>query len=195
MQYVFLWASGAPNSRAAPGSSHSSYATGHKENRKDNFFNNLAVFWVDHYISVCVWCDKIHYQSHYSLRNSALVVFKVTANYLFSKHRLWALIFKIPASAKLAAKYQPGRWNTGHLATLLTHRRSQEGHGPQIFLAYCGFVLWDAVSQTKYCCSLKVKVFWPPKILGWLRYCTRGDKLFRITRTIVGVWSTSFCSA
>jgi len=27
VQYVFLWASGAPNSRAAPGSSHSSYAT------------------------------------------------------------------------------------------------------------------------------------------------------------------------
>jgi len=27
-QYVFLWASGAPNSRAAPGSPHSSYATG-----------------------------------------------------------------------------------------------------------------------------------------------------------------------
>jgi len=27
VQYVFLWASGAPNSRAAPGSPHSSYAT------------------------------------------------------------------------------------------------------------------------------------------------------------------------
>jgi len=27
VQYVFLWASGAPNSRAAPGSRHSSYAT------------------------------------------------------------------------------------------------------------------------------------------------------------------------
>jgi len=24
-----------------------------------------------------------------------------------------------PASAKLAVKYRPGRWNTGHLATLL----------------------------------------------------------------------------
>jgi len=28
VHYVFLWASGAPNSRAAPGSPHSSYATG-----------------------------------------------------------------------------------------------------------------------------------------------------------------------
>jgi len=41
------------------------------------------------------------------LRNSALVRFEVTANYLFSKFQLQALIFKIPASAKLAVKYQP----------------------------------------------------------------------------------------
>jgi len=27
VQYLFSWASGAPNSRAAPGSPHSSYAT------------------------------------------------------------------------------------------------------------------------------------------------------------------------
>jgi len=27
VQYVFLWTSGAPNSRAVPGSTHSSYAT------------------------------------------------------------------------------------------------------------------------------------------------------------------------
>jgi len=32
VQYVFLWALGAPNSRAAPGSAHSSYATVHKPN-------------------------------------------------------------------------------------------------------------------------------------------------------------------
>jgi len=31
--------------------------------------------------------DKIHYLSHYNLRNSALVLFKVTVNYLFSKYR------------------------------------------------------------------------------------------------------------
>jgi len=29
VQYVFSWASGAPNSRAAPGSAHSSYVTVH----------------------------------------------------------------------------------------------------------------------------------------------------------------------
>jgi len=29
VQYVFLWALREPNSRAAPGSLHSSYATGH----------------------------------------------------------------------------------------------------------------------------------------------------------------------
>jgi len=31
------------------------------------------------------------------LRNSALVLFEVTADYLFPKYRLQALIFKIPA--------------------------------------------------------------------------------------------------
>jgi len=49
------------------------------------------------------------------LRNSALVLFEVTANYLFSKYRLQALIFKIPASAKLAVKYRPSgnpMWDT-----------------------------------------------------------------------------------
>jgi len=44
--------------------------------------------------------------------------FEVAANFLFSKYRLQALIFKIPAFAKLAVKYRPGRWNTSHLATL-----------------------------------------------------------------------------
>jgi len=31
------------------------------------------------------------------LRNSALVLFEVTANYLFSKYRLHVLVFKTPA--------------------------------------------------------------------------------------------------
>jgi len=78
----------------------------------------LPVFWLIRYISVCVcdmtiapriastaannlrWrnCpDKIHYKSHYDLRNSALVLFEITANYLFSQSRLQTLIFKIPA--------------------------------------------------------------------------------------------------
>jgi len=41
------------------------------------------------------------------LRNLALVLFEVSANNLFSKYRLQALIFKIPASAKLSVKYRP----------------------------------------------------------------------------------------
>jgi len=41
--------------------------------------------------------DKIHYYSHYNLRTSALVLFAVTVNYLFSKYRLQSLVFKIPA--------------------------------------------------------------------------------------------------
>ena len=55
--------------------------------------------------------EKFHCQSHYNynLRRSALVLFGVTPIHLFSKYRLQAQIFKIPASAKLAVKYRPGR--------------------------------------------------------------------------------------
>jgi len=53
------------------------------------------------------------------LTSSALLLFiAVTAKYSFPKHRFQALIFKIPAFAKLAAKYRPGRSDRGHLATL-----------------------------------------------------------------------------
>jgi len=38
------------------------------------------------------------------MRNSALVLFEVTANYSFSQYRLQTLTLKIPASAKLAVK-------------------------------------------------------------------------------------------
>jgi len=41
-------------------------------------------------------------------------------------------------------------------------------HAPKIFSMSCYFVLWEAVSQTKYCCSLKVKIF-APKNFG-LKY-------------------------
>ena len=35
---------------------------------------------------------------------------------------------------------------------------------PQVSGIPCRSVLWEAVSQTKYCCSLKVKIFVPKKI-------------------------------
>jgi len=41
---------------------------------------------------------------------------------------------------------------------------------PRRFRTYSHFVLWEAVSQTKYCYSPKIKYFAPKKILGWLRY-------------------------
>jgi len=46
------------------------------------------------------------------LRNSALVLFESTANYLFSQFRLQTLIQNtglLPAFAKLAVKYWQGR--------------------------------------------------------------------------------------
>ena len=42
--------------------------------------------------------NKIQYLSHCNLGRSTLALFAVTANYLFSKYRLQALVFKIPAS-------------------------------------------------------------------------------------------------
>ena len=50
------------------------------------------------------------------------------------------------------------------------HRRSQGiqgGHAPpQISSIPCHFALWEAVSQTTYCCSLKVKRFSSSKTFG-----------------------------
>ena len=47
-------------------------------------------------------------------------------------------------------------------------------HGPQNSRISCRFALWEVLSQTKYCCSLKVKIFGSKKIFsGWLRYCPR----------------------
>jgi len=56
-----------------------------------------------------------------------------------------AVIFKIPASgtdfqntgflpvsAKLAVKYRPGRWNTGHLATLIPTHKNTVGPAPAL---------------------------------------------------------------
>ena len=40
----------------------------------------------------------------------------------------------------------------------------------------CRFVLWKAVSQAKYCFSLKIKTF-GPRNLGWLRYCPRASNI------------------
>jgi len=44
---------------------------------------------------------------------------------------------------------------------------------PEISSIFRGFALPEVVSQTKYCCSLKVK------ILGWRHYCLE-DKIRRI---------------
>jgi len=58
------------------------------------------------------------------LRNSALklFIFKIPASGTdFQNTGL------LPASAKLAVKYRPGRWNTGHLATLMAQQAKSTG--------------------------------------------------------------------
>ena len=59
----------------------------------------------------------------------------------------------------------------GNVALANTHRRSQGAMGRQICNISSHFVLWEAVSQKKYCYSPKIKQFGPPKILGWLHHC------------------------
>jgi len=44
------------------------------------------------------------------------------------------------------------------------------GHSPKFLSRH--FVLWEAVSQTKYCCSPKIESFVPQTILGRLRHCS-----------------------
>jgi len=53
-----------------------------------------------------------NYQSHCNLRSSALVLFAVTANYVFKIPASGTDLKStgiLPASAKLAVKYRPGR--------------------------------------------------------------------------------------
>jgi len=46
------------------------------------------------------------------------------------------------------------------------------GACPQIFNISFHVVLWEAVSQTKYCFSPKIKIFAPSRNLGWLCHCS-----------------------
>jgi len=52
----------------------------------------------------------------------------------------------------------------------VANQRCSEGgpraHASQIVSISSHFVLWEAVSQTKYCCSSKIKHFGPQKNFG-----------------------------
>jgi len=74
---------------------------------------------------------------------------------------------------------------------------SQRRHDPQFSRKSCRFVFREAVSQTKYCCSLKVKksqkYLVPPKHSGWLRYCTRVYGFYGITNRNIPVHTVEKC--
>ena len=73
------------------------------------------------------------------------------------------------------------------------HRHGQTGPFPPKNFRMCRhFVLWEAVSYTRYCCSPKIKNFVPPKTLwagcatDWhacCRFLSRKWRLFRIRTT------------
>jgi len=52
------------------------------------------------------------------LGSSALIIFAVTANNLFSKYRLQALIFKIPASYRPLLNYQENTGQAGEIPVI-----------------------------------------------------------------------------
>jgi len=62
--------------------------------------------------------------------------------------------------------------------TIGVARRGPRGRWPpRIFRIHSDFVLWEAVSQTKYCYSPKIKYFDPPQIFlsstnFWAGYAT-----------------------
>ena len=53
-----------------------------------------------------------------------------------------------------------------HTACIPVARGGQMSHDPQNSSLSCRFVLREAMSQTKYCCSLKVKIFGPSQIFA-----------------------------
>ena len=84
-------------------------------------------------------------------------------------------------------------WSLGDIS-LHNHRRKQRGHAPlQIFIISSQFVLWEAMSQTKYCCLPKVKICAPQTF--WACYAIvhntnkfRGEasELFENLRSVFG---------
>jgi len=65
-------------------------------------------------------------------------------------------------------------WVQPWFCSFLVHKRSLVAQGampPKIFSIPSHFVLWEAVPQTNYCFSPKIKNCGPPKILAWLRHC------------------------
>jgi len=62
-------------------------------------------------------------------------------------------------------------------------RGGQEALTPSFSNISCRTVLREAMSQTKYCCSLNFEIFWFPKILGWLHFCF--ETILRDTKSFV----------
>ena len=67
----------------------------------------------------------------------------------------------------------------------------QGDHTPKNFFCIsCRFVLWQAMSQTKYCCSLQVNIFVPQEILGWLRHWLQGIDSYNFSLSLEHLTST-----
>jgi len=75
------------------------------------------------------------------------------------------------------------------------------GPSPQIASISGHYVLWEAVSQTKYCCSLKVKRFGPPKHWYFVMWYYKNAGFDADTRAIANIslmltrWHTTVCEA
>jgi len=105
---------------------------------------------------------------------SRVGVWKCGSGHLCPAYRLlhgWLIVWPLIIQPWNALSAQFFKGLNAHL-----HSLRRQGAMPPIFCKSSHFVLWEAVSQTKYCCSPKMKKNYPtkffraPKNLGWLRY-------------------------
>jgi len=76
---------------------------------------------------------------------------------MFSKEKRCAAGLRLRCAT---AEQERSRETRHNHATIIGVVRGRQGAIPtRIASSFCYFVLWEAMSQTKYCCSLRVKVF------------------------------------
>ena len=78
--------------------------------------------------------------------------------------RFWKYLTLFNYGKATVHLYLCSRWTNYHDANIGVARWVQGGHAPLISSIFWHFVLCEAVSCTKYCCSFKSQKTWPQKI-------------------------------
>ena len=139
--------------------------------------------------------DSVILKSLDKFRNEELTLGQATPKSVGERWQKKHHITYVKAVSLLAFPFRT-RHSTFH------HSRSRGGRGPfnPIFSIPGHFMLWEAVSQIKYHCSPKVKIFSPkispPPVLGWLRhwfpfhfYTGTTDVVYKVFASVDIGWS------